>query len=129
MCAVAASACVQDLESVGELESTSALTDEGAAAGSPGIDRAPAEPGLGPSDDSPSGEAALAITASQWGLACRIACWTAAGMGCAAVSTSCTGSTVITLGGTTIPCTWAVIAACGVVSGGAQYCAERLCPP
>lgn len=80
-----------------------------------------------PTDDPTIAEAALAV--SSWGTACRIGCWTAAGMGCAAVGAACTGSTVITIGGTSMPCAWALIAACGVLSGGAQYCAERLCPP
>jgi hypothetical protein len=70
-----------------------------------------------------------AYPASDWGTACRMACWAAAGMGCAAVGASCTGTTVFTIGGTTIPCTWAMIAACGSAGAGAQYCAERLCPP
>ena len=70
-----------------------------------------------------------AVEASSWGIGCRVACWTAAGMGAGAVGAACGGTTVITLGGTTIPCTWALIAAGGALSGGAQYCSERLCPP
>jgi hypothetical protein len=58
-----------------------------------------------------------------------VACWAAAGMGAGAVGAACTGTTVITIGGTSIPCTWALIAAGGALSGGAQYCSERLCPP
>ncbi|XXY45128.1 hypothetical protein WME91_34510 [Sorangium sp. So ce269] len=74
-------------------------------------------------------EAATGVRASPWGVACRAACWAAGGLGCAAVSVACTGVTVITIGGTTIPCSWAIIAACTAAGGGASICADTLCPP
>jgi hypothetical protein len=70
-----------------------------------------------------------ALLASRGGTACLVACWTAAGLGCGAVSGVCTATTVITMGGTCIPCTSAVVAACGAAGEGAQGCVERLCSP
>lgn len=52
------------------------------------------------------------------GVLCRAGCWTAAGLGCGAVSIACSGVTAITLGGFAIPCAWAILAACG--AGGAE---------
>jgi hypothetical protein len=58
-----------------------------------------------------------------------MACAIAAAAGCYAVGVACTGATVITLGGATIPCSMALIAACVVVApGGGVLCADA-CPP
>lgn len=62
------------------------------------------------------------------GSACRAACWGAAALGCGIVSSACVGTTVITIGGATIPCTWAAIAACTAGTIGASLCADS-CPP
>jgi hypothetical protein len=44
------------------------------------------------------------------------------------VGLACTGTSVITIGGTTIPCAWATIAACTANTVGASLCADH-CPP
>jgi hypothetical protein len=62
------------------------------------------------------------------GAACRAACWGAAALGCSAVSAACVGTTTITIGGTAIPCTWAIVAACTAGAVGASLCAEN-CQP
>lgn len=67
--------------------------------------------------------------ASGWGVACRAACWGAAALGCAAVSVTCAVGTTITIGGTAIPCTWAIVAACTAGGAGASVCSDTLCPP
>lgn len=66
-------------------------------------------------------------TGSFWGSACRSACWAAGGLGCAVVGALCAGVTVITIGGTSIPCSWALIAACTASGAGASICAD-MCP-
>jgi hypothetical protein len=65
--------------------------------------------------------------ASWKGILCRAACWAAAGAGCGAISVACAGATVITIGGTSIPCAWAIIAGCGAAGGGASVCSD-FCP-
>ena len=65
---------------------------------------------------------------SGWGSACRAACWGAAALGCSAVSVACAGTTTITIGGTAIPCSWAIIAACTGSAAGASLCSDK-CPP
>jgi hypothetical protein len=82
-----------------------------------------------PADTYSSIATANAEETSGWGVACRAACWSAAGAGCAAVSVVCTAGTVFTVGGTSIPCSWAIIAACTAGGGGASVCADKLCPP
>ncbi|MGB8194257.1 MAG: RHS repeat-associated core domain-containing protein [Chitinophagaceae bacterium] len=61
------------------------------------------------------------------GILCRAACWTVAGMGCAAVSCLCAAGTVVTVGTISIPCTVAIIAACGAAGGLASVCGD-FCP-
>jgi hypothetical protein len=58
------------------------------------------------------------------GVLCRAACWGAAAAGCAAVAAACTVGTVFTVGGFAIPCTYAVIAACGASGAGASVCSD-----
>ena len=72
------------------------------------------------------GEAPAHLTAG--GSACRAACWGAAALGCGVVGLACTGTSVITIGGATIPCAWATIAACTVNTVGASLCADH-CQP
>ena len=78
------------------------------------------------SDPSSFSSAGLpeSIATSWQGIACRSACWGAAGAGCAAVSFACTGVTAVSVGGFAIPCSWAIIAGCGAVSGGASVCGD-----
>ncbi len=72
-----------------------------------------------------TGEAA---SESAYATGCRAACAIAYALGCLSVSLSCSGVTTITLGGTTIPCAWAIVAACGVIApGGTQICMAK-CP-
>jgi hypothetical protein len=72
-----------------------------------------------------TGEAA---SESAYATGCRAACAIAYALGCVSVGLSCSGVTTITLGGTTIPCAWAIIAACGVLApGGTQVC-MAYCP-
>jgi hypothetical protein len=78
--------------------------------------------------DSRTNEAADAFRFTS-GTACRLACAIAAGATCGAVATACTGATVITIGGVSIPCSMAIIAACYVGGpGGAAVCMDQ-CPP
>ncbi len=84
---------------------------------------------VGPSDaEDPdkgaesTGEAASEVNAA--GAACRAACWTIAGAGCAAVGVACSGATVITVGGVSIPCTVAIVTACAAAGGGASVCSD-----
>jgi hypothetical protein len=71
------------------------------------------------------GEAASESTVNT---GCRAACAVAYALGCVSVGLACAGATTITLGGTTIPCTWALIAACGVIApSGTQIC-MAYCP-
>ncbi|HKO49375.1 MAG TPA: hypothetical protein VJV79_16700 [Polyangiaceae bacterium] len=58
------------------------------------------------------------------GVLCRAACWGAAAAGCAAVASVCAVGTVFTVGGFAIPCTVAVIAACGASGAGASVCSD-----
>jgi len=77
--------------------------------------------------DAPLCTAASAgqVTTASWGdILCRAACWAAAGAGCGAISVACTGVTVITIGGTSIPCGAAIIAGCGAAGGGASVCSD-----
>lgn len=67
--------------------------------------------------------------ASPWGIACRAACWGAAALGCAVVSVTCAVGSFITIGGTAIPCAWAIVAACTASGAGASICSDTLCPP
>jgi hypothetical protein len=61
-------------------------------------------------------------------LACQAACSIAVFLGCTAVYQSCIGTTVITLGGVTIPCFWAATAACAAAQGGLVICQNRYYP-
>jgi hypothetical protein len=72
-------------------------------------------------------EMSAAALASWGGVLCRAACWAAAGAGCGAISAACAGVTVITIGGTSIPCGAAIIAACAAAGGGASICSDS-CP-
>lgn len=62
------------------------------------------------------------------GSACRIACAGLYGTACATVLAACVKATTITIGGTVVPCSTAIIAACGVGTAGMQACKEA-CPP
>jgi len=77
-------------------------------------------------EPSEVGQANACLTAR--GTACRAACWGAATLGCGVVGAACTGTAVITIGGTSIPCVWAVVAACTANTVGASICSD-LCPP
>ncbi len=67
-------------------------------------------------------------TYSIQGFNCRAACWAAYSAGCYVVSTACAVGSTITLGGATIPCVYAVLAACALAGGGASVCSDS-CPP
>jgi hypothetical protein len=58
------------------------------------------------------------------GVLCRAACWGAAAAGCAAVAAVCTVGSVFSVGGFAIPCTYAVIAACGASGAAASVCSD-----
>jgi hypothetical protein len=60
------------------------------------------------------------------GALCEISCGGAAAAGCAAVSLACAAGTVWTFGGISIPCQYAVVAACYAIGGGGVACA-KLC--
>ncbi len=94
--------------------------------GSQGLERAQCHQDQAVSDADEENVASV-MQSFGWGTACRAACWTAAGMGCGAISVACTGVTVITIGGTSIPCSLAIIAGCGAVGGGASVCSDK-CP-
>ncbi|MFT3772390.1 MAG: hypothetical protein QM820_43910 [Minicystis sp.] len=69
-----------------------------------------------------------AVSESALNTGCRAACAVAYALGCVSVGLACSGATTITLGGATIPCAWALIAACGVIApGGTQVCMS-FCP-
>ena len=70
----------------------------------------------------------LPTQASNRVLACQAACSIAVFLGCTAVYQTCIGTTVITLGGVTIPCFWAATAACAAAQGGLVICQNRYCP-
>lgn len=95
------------------------LEDEEAAV----ADRMPATFAAMPEVGEPSHE-----PRSTQGTACRAACAAAGALGCGAVSAICATTTTITIGGTTIPCAWAMIAACTAEAAGVVVCSEK-CPP
>jgi hypothetical protein len=64
------------------------------------------------------------IVKSWEGYLCRAACWGAAAVGCAAISVSCAAGTTITIGGFALPCSWAIVAACGASTAGASVCSD-----
>jgi hypothetical protein len=115
-------ACVADTakSSAGEPSEIPAAADVPAAPATPAsTDGAP---------EARLGEAADEVISAQ-GTPCRMACAIAAAAGCYAMGAACAGATVITLGGASIPCTWAIVAACVVAApGGAALCADA-CPP
>jgi hypothetical protein len=59
---------------------------------------------------------------------CKGACSAAHALGCGAITLGCTGTTVITIGGTTIPCLWAALAACSTGLIGVAICQNQMCP-
>ena len=70
------------------------------------------------------------VKQSPWkGRICRAACWGLAGLGVAAVGVACTGVSVITIGGTAIPCTVAILAVAAGAGAGASICSDAICPP
>lgn len=58
------------------------------------------------------------------GVVCRAACWGAGTLGCTAVSLVCAGASVITVGGFSLPCVYAVPAACLASGAGASVCSD-----
>lgn len=78
-------------------------------------------------DEERLGESAACVITAR-GSPCRAACWAAAALGCGIVGLACADVSVLTIGGATIPCAWAAIAACTADSAGASLCADS-CPP
>jgi hypothetical protein len=100
-------------------ETTLTTTDQGAAV-TETLDPMDSVEGL-----ETTGEA---VSESAYNTGCRAACAIAYALGCVSVGLACSGATTITLGGTTIPCAWALVAACGVLApGGTQVCMAS-CP-
>ena len=62
------------------------------------------------------------------GPTCRITCAGLYGTACAAVSVACMSATTVTIGGTLVPCSTAIVAACGAGAAGMQWRIES-CPP
>jgi hypothetical protein len=93
------------------------------------LDAVECDPNVMRAETATCGEAlAEDVALASWkGILCRAACWAAAGAGCGAISVACSGVTVITIGGTTIPCAWAIIAGCAAAGGGASVCSD-FCP-
>jgi hypothetical protein len=77
-------------------------------------------------DEEQIGEVAEAATAA--GTACRSACVGGYAAACLRIQYLCTGATVFTLGGATVPCATGMAAVClsSIVLG--QICSDR-CPP
>ena len=99
--------------------------ENGLRASSAVIDDATASSRASLEAEEPLGESASESTVNT---GCRAACAVAYALGCVSVGLACAGATTITLGGTTIPCTWALIAACGVIApSGTQVC-MAYCP-
>lgn len=69
-----------------------------------------------------------AASESVVGTGCRAACAIAHALGCVSVGLACSGAATITLGGATIPCTWAIVAACGVLAPGGNQICMAYCP-
>lgn len=78
------------------------------------------------SEKEPIGEVAEAATAR--GTACRSACVGSYTAACLRISYLCTGATVFTLGGATVPCATGLAAVCFSAAVLAQICSDR-CPP
>ena len=114
-----------------DLEERTALADQAAARvfAQMDIDAVECDPSVMRAEAAACGEAlAEDVALASWkGILCRAACWAAAGAGCGAISVACSGVTVITIGGTSIPCAWAIIAGCGAAGGGASVCSD-FCP-
>ena len=72
------------------------------------------------------GEAA-SEAASPRNAACLISCAIVSSAGCATVSVACAAGTTFTVGGLTVPCSFAIVAACSVYAGAGTACA-LLCP-
>jgi hypothetical protein len=130
----AASEAVAGAPAGASQEELTALADDAAARVYADIDLAAVQcdPNVtvteaGVCDGMAAREMSEASLASWGGILCRAACWAAAGAGCGAVSAACAGVTVITIGGTSIPCGAAIIAACAAAGGGASVCSD-LCP-
>jgi hypothetical protein len=81
------------------------------------------EPGaLACSEDLGEAEEASAV-----GHACMMVCAALLAAGCVAVTALCLDAEVLTVGAVTVPCVWAVGAACGGAVGGSAACALT-CP-
>lgn len=65
------------------------------------------------------GEAASGFTAEEW---CAVKCSAVTYVGCATVAGVCLTTDVITLGAVSIPCAWALAAACGAGAAGVAAC-------
>lgn len=72
--------------------------------------------------------ARLRETGSPAGEACRVACATSYALLCHRVTTLCAAATVVSVGGSTVPCATAVLAACPGGVALATLCAGQ-CPP
>lgn len=72
-----------------------------------------------------TGEAEAAMFAAS-GVLCEIGCQGAATASCAAVALACTSGTIWTYGSISIPCQYAVVAACYAVTGAGVVC-SKLC--
>jgi hypothetical protein len=76
-------------------------------------------------EEADIGEAASAAIVTR-GALCEYSCAGAATAGCAAVALACTAGTVWTFGGVSIPCGYAVVAACYAIGAGGLAC-TKLC--
>lgn len=75
-------------------------------------------------EGEPLGEAHEALGARDF---CIAAVLVGAGLGCVAATSACTGTTVVTLGGTAYPCTLVLAGACVASPLAAQAYAMTLC--
>jgi hypothetical protein len=82
--------------------------------------------GAAVSGEEPIGEVAEAATTA--GTACRSACVASYAAACMRVQYLCTGATVFTFGGATIPCASGMAAVCLSSVVLAQVCSDQ-CPP
>lgn len=74
--------------------------------------------------DEETGQAESAL--STLGVLCQYSCAGAVAAGCATVAAACTAGTVWTFGGVSIPCTYAMVAACYGIGAAGLACA-KLC--
>lgn len=84
------------------------------------IDPAEAYATLAALDEDAVGTAQAALDAEEW---CALKCGAVFYLGCATVGGLCLTTDVLTVGAATIPCGWAIAAACiGIAGGGLAAC-------